>query len=590
MSLVPARVSPKLWLWSTAAAVGAALVWAQFRSYDLLDGATYFLLYQDPADNPDLHTRFHLLARPFWLLCGQNIVAFRLLTLALATVACWVFARAWRRLAVGTGGLDSLALWLATLAGICWVPVALTYNSIATLLCLVALAALAGLIGPGGASAGSARRLVGALIFGGAIIGIFLTKPPAAAIMALAMVVLACCHPGTPRWLGRALVLLLLAGAVGAVLMIRRAISDPVFDADRVGGYGGITFSPQWIISTIERYGAEFVALWPSVHGDFLWSVVPTILVLIVALRGDAATARSQPWRSASLGLLLFGLAGALVQRRLWNGSFDAAVSGEAARFYILLLGSLLPVWLLVSFRAPGAPPEFRALRVGWVLTLTALPLLSSVGTTNTLYVSALHQTVFWSAAILLVAQDIAASFSARWFHPGIAMLLCVGAAGHIYSGHFWKPYMHQRALWQQTGSINIGYPATSLKVDPALAKFLRDVRAALDSHGYRPGDDVFGFFNLPGVIFAVGARQPGAPWYFGTWYHDNDTDGGKIRQVPLERRQRAWIITQADVTIFRRRFLEAGIDFPDGYEKIGQTVNPATGLEIGIWKPKKRR
>jgi len=143
--------------------------------------------------------------------------------------------------------------------------------------------------------------------------------------------------------------------------------------------------------------------------------------------------------------------------------------------------------------------------------------------------------------------------------------------------------------LWHQTESIDVGFPATTLKVDPQVAQFLRYVREKLDGNGYKSGDDVFGFFNLPGVIYAIGGKEPGAPWYFGTWYHHDDTDGGKLRRVPLERRQKAWILTQADVTSFRPQFLESGIDFPDAYAKIGQTTNPTTGLEIGIWKPTAR-
>ena len=148
---------------------------------------------------------------------------------------------------------------------------------------------------------------------------------------------------------------------------------------------------------------------------------------------------------------------------------------------------------------------------------------------------------------------------------------------------------MQQPNLWKQTEAVEIGNPATTLKVDPSLADFIRYVRKTMVADGFKPGDDVFGFFNLPGIIFAIGAKEPGAPWYFGTWYHQDDTDGGKLRRVPLERRKRAWIITQADVVPYRKQFLESGIDFPDGYRKIGSTINPTTGLEIGIWKPADR-
>jgi hypothetical protein len=221
-----------------------------------------------------------------------------------------------------------------------------------------------------------------------------------------------------------------------------------------------------------------------------------------------------------------------------------------------------------------------------WVLVLGLIPLCSSFGSTNTVYVSALHFTVFWSASLMLVADQISASLGISCFRVWVATLLFVSAGTHIFSGHFLKPYMYQPPLWRQTVAVDIGAPPTSLKVDPDLAKFIASVRRILIAHGYRAGDDVFGFFNLPGLIFAVGAKQPGAPWYFGTWYHNDDTDGGKLRNVSAQRRQAAWVISQADVTSYRPDFLNSGIDFPNGYTKIGRETNPTTGLEIGIWKP----
>ena len=122
--------------WAAAVSlVTAALVWAQFRSFDLLDAATHFLTYQFPADNPDTHTRYPLVARPLWLLCGGNIVAFRLLCLALISAAACLFWRAWRPVFTteGKSPWSGVAIWLSALAGIAWLPVLVGYNSLSTL-------------------------------------------------------------------------------------------------------------------------------------------------------------------------------------------------------------------------------------------------------------------------------------------------------------------------------------------------------------------------------------------------------------------------------------------------------------------------
>jgi len=341
--------------------------------------------------------------------------------------------------------------------------------------------------------------------------------------------------------------------------------------------------------NTARRYLAEIGRLLPALGGDFIWTIGPVMLACGTSFFGVAATSPARRWQVASLAILLLAVTCALIERKLWDSSFISAVNGNAARFYLLLWGSLLPVSVICLLRKRRTAGASTSQRIAWVIVLFLLPVLSSFGSTNTVYVYALHHTVFWAAGLLLVADCVAASFSAPWFTRGLAVLLAAGAAGHIFSGHFLRPYMYQPSLWKQTESIEIGFPATRLKIDPALAIFLRQVRATLDANGYKPGDDVFGFFNLPGVIFAIGAKEPGAPWFFGTWYQNDETDGVKIYPVPLKRRQEAWIISQDDLTQFRYQLHYFSINFPEAYTKVGRTINPVSGLEVGIWKPRSR-
>jgi len=574
------------------AVTAAALVWAQFRGYDMLDGAFYFLLFQDPADFSDTQTRFQLLARPIWLLCGQDIIAFRIVTLALASAASWLFWWAWRRLLANrqNAGFCWWPLWLATLAGFTWVPVALTYNSIPTLFGLVGFAIFLRLFDPLEATPPTRSiQCALALLLAGLFYGVYLAKVPAAAAFAICCLFLLCFEPRLDARLRRALAFMGIFIAVvglGAVLLV---VTRRGFGPNEGFLVNGLLITPNFFRYTFLRYWTEVVRLVPALRVDFCWTVGPVILVCAAALIASSRTKRLRRWSAASLVLLLSAFCIALIERQLWDSSFRAAVSGEGSRFYLLLWGSLLPIWIISVWLRAGTESKVPSRHVAWVIVLLMLPLISSFGTTNTVYVTALHETVFWVAGLLLVADHIAGAFAAPWFRPGMAALISLGAAGHVFSGHFLRPYMFQPSLWKQTESVEIGFPATKLKVDPALAAFLREVRAALDANGYKRGDDVFGFFNLPGVIYSVGAKEPGAPWYFGTWYHQENIDSLKLERVPLKRRQDAWIITQADVRQFRPQFLGCGIDFPDGYTKIAQTINPVSGLEVGIWKPRGR-
>lgn len=486
----------------------------------------------------------------------------------------------------GTGNVFWWPLWFATLAGFCCVPLALTYNSLTILLDLLGLTIVMALTTPIGRSSSFQSRYLSTGFLALIIFLLYLAKPPAVIAFVACIGVLFFCSPELRPWQRRLLVWIYMLCTVFGLVIVVVVATRSGFSKDRLFNVNGIVFSPSWILENLRRYWDEIARILPSVGRDLLWSAGPTIFMcaLAVSVRRDVLLANSL--MPVGLFLLVAACAGASARQRLWDGSFAAAVSGEAARFYLLLFCSLLPLWIICLIRLGSTMPCISRQQVAWIIVLLALPIISSFGSTNTVYVSALHERVLWVAGLVLLAGQIGGMLGVPWFEYSVAALISVVAAGQLFTGHFLRPYMHQPSLWHQTESIDVGFPATTLKVDPQVAQFLRYVREKLDGNGYKSGDDVFGFFNLPGVIYAIGGKEPGAPWYFGTWYHQDDTDSAKLRRVPLGRRHGAWIITQADVSSFRPQFLDSGIDFPNGYKKIGQTINPTTGLEIGIWKP----
>ena len=571
----------------TALAVATLLLWAQSRGFDLLDGGYYLLLYQNPSENPDTYTRFHWIARPLWLACGENLVAFRILCLILATAAAAIFWRAWRRHVTGCEGyaLGACALWLAVMASFTDVPVALTYNSLPTLFILIGLSLFLGLLGrspnPGETQG---PRLFAYALLPLLLAGIYVAKPPAAIAFLVAAYGFACVHPALPGRLRRILAWVTAVGVAAAAVGLLAVLGGKGFDSEAGIQVAGLMLSADWVQHTLTRYAGELAVLTPAIRGDFAWTALPAVLAMGASL-GSRKAGGSRAVDLA-LALLLTSVLAALGARRLWDGSFNAAVSGEAARFYLLLWGSLLPLWFVAVVRTRES---VSLSHIVWVLLLFAMPWISALGTTNTLYLGAMHLSILWAAGLLLASDRIGLALQSRWFAPALACVISVGAIGHIVSGQVWKPYMFQPSLWAQTEPVQIGNPATTVRLDPARAHFLTEVRSILTSNGFKPGDDLFGFFNLPGVVFAVGGREPGAPWYFGTWYGNSNVDTGKIRDVSEARRKSAWIITQDNLLRFKREFHDAGIDFPEGYKMIGHTTNPASSLEIAIWKPLSR-
>jgi hypothetical protein len=173
----------KSWPLFASLVIATALVWAQFRSFDLLDGGYYFLLYQNPSDNRAGHTHFEYLARPLWLICGQNIIAFRVACLGLVSLVAVFFWYRCMRLLPGMlhPMAAGLALWLAAMASLCWVPVSLTYNSFATVFAMLGLAILIPFLRyVSDRDARPAWRWCRVVAISGLVAGLVLVKPPAA--------------------------------------------------------------------------------------------------------------------------------------------------------------------------------------------------------------------------------------------------------------------------------------------------------------------------------------------------------------------------------------------------------------------------
>lgn len=570
-----------------------ALFWAQFRSYDFLDAATHFLTYQFPADNSDNHTHYNSMARPLWLLCGSNIILFRLLALSLIAGSTWCFWRAWRPLlgAEENSGLVGLTLGLSAIAGLAWLPILLGYNSLSTLFALLGLATLPNVVGlvPGIPPKSPGVRALYGLLFLVATALAFLAKPPAGLALGAWGAFLAFIFVNPPRWVRWSLLLTLAISAMTIGTLLIREVNSPTFNPETNRYFGGVVINPAWLVATFQRYVTELVPFLASLRQDSFFLLPPALTFAVFAwmrIFRRRASPRQLSFSFVCLGLALVAVT---IRHDLWDGSFAHAVSGEMSRLYLLCWLAIGPLFVgvLWSEGAAGILARRNAIPVA---AFFFLPLTSGFGSTNTLYFSALHWTVFWTAGLMLATRCIAIALNQPRLVLFSSIALALIATMHLFSGHFLRPYMNQPPLWRQNVPVAVGQPATVLKLDQAAARFLNDVRSILDAHGYQVGDDIFGFFNLPGLIFAMGARQPGAPWYFGTWYGGSDTDGGKIRQVPIVRRQHAWIISQADITPFRSQFIASGLDFPAGYEKVGQSINPTTGLEIGIWKPRPLR
>jgi hypothetical protein len=223
-------------------------------------------------------------------------------------------------------------------------------------------------------------------------------------------------------------------------------------------------------------------------------------------------------------------------------------------------------------------------------LILIFTPFAGAFGTTTSIYLNGALYSACWFGALVLAFAELTRLWRAQGLFPWATAPFALYAVALLFHGQIYSPYMYPLPLWKHTVPTAIGEDRSIILMDPASHDVIEGTRKALSEHGFKPGDDIFCFFNIPGLVYSVGGRSPVIPWYFGRIYGGNPVEEIFMQQAGPERRARAWLITQADVTQFRDHFHRGGINFPEGYEEIASLVNPQSGLPIKVWMPRGRK
>lgn len=592
------------WLiWAAFLAAVALAVWSSRRGFDFLDTGCYFLEYKFPHDVADTHTTYHLIARPFFLLVGESVVGFRYLSWALAWAATVVLAYGWKRHldqmdtrhgAVFSAGTILGLFLLASCAGYTIKPAALTYNSLNYIALCLAFGCLldgAARLMRGGSDAGWAGVVE---IAAGAFVALvdILVKPTTAAFMLGAIGLYCAVSPAIGRRAKlRLLTVAAVAGLVGLLGMIVLVGGIGPFVV-RMRTLTGILENQAFMHELNTRTLREFGELGAFIAHDLRFAG-PALAVgglLLFLLRWKREWIRSA---AAVAGLVVYALwLYSTIEGKLWRGSHGLYFEGIVARLYVgaALLATAAAVisWLVAPKTVSGGSgrswPSLKVLL--WVI-LMVTPFAGAYGSTTSMYLNGALYSICWLAALFIAVGELAS----RWDCPKLvgyaAVPFAVYAVAQLYHGQVVMPYMTTVPLWKNTVPTAIGNDDSIVLMDPETSAFVNYTRKTLRDHGFKPGDDIFCFFNVPGLVYAVGGCSPVVPWYFGRIYVGNPVEESQMLAASPERRRRAWIFTQAEVTQFREHFHRGGIPFPEGYEEIGSMMNPQSGLEVKIWKPR---
>lgn len=584
--------------------VVAWLLWASGKGLDLSDEGYYLLTARHPDDVAMSATAFHHLSAWLFRAAGESVAAMRIAgVLGTAAAGAAMGAAA---LAVSGARRSWLAVSAATLGALLaytWLlltPSYNTYNAWAV----------------AGATACILRALVltrrapldrtrwHAWMFGsGSFLGLslFVKFPTAAAMGALVALAIAA-WPGLARRERAAAFSWIAIGAAGAALAFLAVVSPQTWWRETAAGLDEVTqLGAGHGISAFGRYARE-------VRGHFgegtrpviwcLWALGFLTSAVLAAATGDRTR------RAARIAIWLV-LAAAAARSALETVAwlFPPVLSGYAirenfplwiARFHLhwLLLVMAIAAGSALGARlrgtSPGAERDADRKRAIVGVLLAGGTVAAAFGTANPIYINLMLALGSWSALLVLAVRFASARLD--WSGAGDAAVLTVVtfAAVQIVAGTTRAPYGLNQGLLRQTVETSIGSPPSRVSLDPETHTLVVDLQRLAGACGFREGDNLLAFHNLPGLVYAIGGRSPGLPWFTDGLPGSRAVNEMGLEAAGAARVSRAFILQAPDTDAWLHTLTPLGIEFPARYAYCGTVTRHLRGavVDLKLWRP----
>jgi hypothetical protein len=291
--------------------------------------------------------------------------------------------------------------------------------------------------------------------------------------------------------------------------------------------------------------------------------------------------------KNVLLFLPVFMLAGFELYSKVSNpGAWGVNVIKVYASWLVLLL---IVVMLNVLFHWINHKMVIKRWRplLPLCLLFFCSPFAGAIGTVNNININLVLHLAPWFGLMLVLMMILSDLENSKIIIPAGTLIIGIFVAAHILYGAINPaPPYQANGLLKLTEPTDIGSPVTSLKLDVETSRFYRDVRRTARENGFHEGDDVLAFFDMPGLVFAMGGKSPGLTWYFGNWYVGaNDAIDYVMSFVNMERLKKAFVL-QSSNNQKLPDLGKVGIKFPQEYVLCGAFLFPGTNDKILLWKP----
>ena len=176
-----------------------------------------------------------------------------------------------------------------------------------------------------------------------------------------------------------------------------------------------------------------------------------------------------------------------------------------------------------------------------------------------------------WFGLLLLVLAAPRARQLPAWV-PALLLLLPAGyAAEQAIWGTLWTPYNLSVPMAGQTQPLRAAGIRGQVLVDAKTAAFVAQLEKLLAEGGFRSGDPLFAFYDLPGLVYICGGVSPGVGWYFS----GRDARNCHALDITSQPLGKACIILNRPMgTDLISCLREHGLVFPENYRLVGTAVS----------------
>ena len=350
-----------------------------------------------------------------------------------------------------------------------------------------------------------------------------------------------------------------------------------------------LPFLEQW-----RRLLGEFKLLIPQSHG-LLWFYL--IVFLLATLYFSTQYLKSKKNRYL-YWILVFGFvidSCYRFQNLLIPPFYNTALIVIASIALLLVVLSAIfwdDIWLRM-LNISGTDRFWKNVSV--CIFLFWLPCIASVGTSTSPLTMASRNIVPWLALLVLLLINIERNRDVKPFVSLFTLSFITWLLVVITYLHLYKPHRLVAPLYNQTETLSFAQPhIQSLRVDPETKEFFENLNILIQKADFEVGDPIIGLYDLAGAVYALGGVSPGEPTYFGLELKRFLNRNCNNLMISTVDKSKAVLITSETIDPKTLDCLqEAGIDFPNGYMKVGEVFNPYSKVSdyredvVSVWRAK---